>query len=254
MKLRRFRADDLAGTTVRIVGREAFHALHVVRLRKGNHVVLFDGHGREALGVIRSAGKDWFVVDLAECSPSSPAARPGLILAVAPPKGERADWLVEKCAELGTSEMWPLRLRRSAVVPGDAKIARWRRKAVQAAKQAGQAAAMTVEPLRSLAEVLEALPRDTRIWLADPERSRPLLAASLTNLPPGKPRARPDLAFVGPEGGFADDERAAILAAGGQTVRLCDFVLRVETAAVVIASLWATWMAAHPRSDAESAP
>jgi 16S rRNA (uracil1498-N3)-methyltransferase len=248
MRVRRFQVDDLSGPTARLVGQEAVHALRVLRLKVGDAVVLFDGLGNEAQAVIRATARDSLDVEILERSASSPRNAPQLILAVAVPKGERADWLVERCAELGISTIQPLHLERSTVIPSDAKIARWRRKAVQAAKQAGHAATMTIEPLKRLQEALTAIPLGTHIWIAEPGKATPLLSTVLAAISPAKRVGSSDLVFVGPEGGFAAAERTAILAAGAKSVRLCTPILRVETAAVAAAVIWAAWAAQTPPS------
>ncbi len=251
MKPRRFKADDLAGATVQVAGPEAFHALRVLRIRRGDEVVLFDGRGAEALGVVRTNGRGWFEVEVTERRLASPVQGPSLILAVAAPKGERGDWLVEKCAELGVFSLWPLRLERGCVVPGEPKITRWRRKAVQAAKQAALATTMTVEPPKSLAEAVVSIYRGTRLWLADPGRLHPTLPEALQNIPREEATTCRGVVAVGPEGGFSPNERATIMAAGGEAVRICDPILRVETAAVAVASIWAAWAASRRAASSE---
>ena len=70
-----------------------------------------------------------------------------IILAAAIVKGPRMDFVVEKAAELGASELWPLVCARGLVrAPGTERLARWRRLALSAAKQSQSPAAMEVRP------------------------------------------------------------------------------------------------------------
>jgi 16S rRNA (uracil1498-N3)-methyltransferase len=243
MKLRRFKVAELSGPQITVKGDEAIHALRVLRLKAGATVVLFDGTGREVTGVIRGAGHSRFEVEVAERRENAGSGGAALMLAVAAPKGDRADWLVEKCAELGVAALALLRCTRGEVVPGEGKIERWRRKAVQAAKQARLATTMAIEAPRGISEILRDAPPGTRVWCADPDPANSTFAESLRTLASAQATPVGDLVFVGPEGGFTEGEVNAIRQAGGRTVRLCGPILRVETAAVAVACLWAAWVA-----------
>ena len=170
MRLRRFLVDDLSPPLVHLTGRESRHAIQVLRLKVGDSVVLFDGRGLEATGIVREVGRLTMAVEISERRAAPPRTLVSLTLAVATPKGERADWLVEKCAELGVTALWLLETERSQVRPGEGKLERWRRKALQAAKQAGHASIMTVEAHRPFDEVLTSRDR-FRILYGEPRAS-----------------------------------------------------------------------------------
>ena len=241
MRIRRFKVEDLTGPRVRVAGREAAHALRVLRLKIGAEVVLFDGRGHEVTGRLCSIAGGGFEVEVARRHRVDPKGSPALVIAAATPKGSRADWLVEKCAELGVRELWLLRSERGEVDPGEGKLARWRRKGVETAKQTGRALAMGVEPPQTIAEVV-ARATDVRIFYGDPLGAGLTLGEALSDLPvPGALPANV-LIFIGPEGGLTDVERVRIEDAGGQAVRFSDATLRVETAAVAAASIWGAWI------------
>ncbi len=89
---------------------------------------------------------------------------------------------------------------------------------------------------------------------ATPVGDRPLLEV-LTGQPAGQPR--PTGIFLGPEGGFAEDELSALLAGGAEPVDLGPTMLRVETAAVVAAGavvLWASWASSGAGERTEGDP
>ncbi len=169
------------------------------------------------------------------------------MLAVAAPKGGRADWLVEKCAELGVAALWLLRTHRGQVAPGPGKVERWRRKAVEAAKQAGQRRVMGIEPPRTVAEALSAV-EGRCVLYGHPHREKASILQALTELRlqsggqaheagENTPGGESIAIFIGPEGGFTDEECRAIVAAGGVAVSLGASILRVETAAVAAAAI-----------------
>ncbi|MBN2561242.1 MAG: 16S rRNA (uracil(1498)-N(3))-methyltransferase [Phycisphaerae bacterium] len=242
MRARRFKVDDLTGLVVRVGGGEARHGLRVLRVKLGAELVLFDGRGHEVTGRVCSVGRDDFEVEVTQRRDTDPDRLSRLDLAVAAPKGNRGDWLVEKSAELGVSTLWLLRCERGEVLPGTGKLARWRRKAVEAAKQAGRVVTMVIEPPRSIAEVLAVSP-GARVFYGHPSRSGLVLGAALHGAPVAQANGAEVLIFIGPEGGFSGAECSEIERAGGRAVRLSNAVLRVETAAVAAASIWGAWVA-----------
>ena len=159
--------------------------------------------------------------------------RPPLTVAVAPPKGERADWLVEKLGELGIDHLIWVTSERSV---GSAtslrqKSERWRRLVAAAARQSNQTHLTTLDG-----------PWPLEAWLKGHNSSNSAHKLLLTpQAPPlvwpkGPLPAQGLMALVGPEGGFSGQESALAVACGWQPVGLGATVLRVETAAVVAAA------------------
>jgi 16S rRNA (uracil1498-N3)-methyltransferase len=200
------------------------------RLRAGEPIVLFDGAGTEAEARIVSAGgRERLCVELAErrVVPQPPGSC--LTVAVAAAKGSRQIWLAEKLTELGVGAIWGVNFARSAARIGRATIERWRRRAIEAAKQSQQA---------WLPQIL--IKKDLRTIIGQADGFGLRLVGGL-----GRPllpvlreaTARSTLMVVGPEGGLTAPEVAALEAAGFQTVRVGCTTLRVETAAVATASV-----------------
>ncbi|GMV97580.1 MAG: ribosomal RNA small subunit methyltransferase E [Phycisphaerae bacterium] len=236
----RFYVKGLQAGVVRLDEREADHARRSRRLSAGDEVALFDGLGREARGRIASAGRG--AVDVAvESLRLCPRAEPALTLAAALPKGPRQDFLVEKCAELGVAGIVPLVTRRSVSNASGHRLDRWRRTAIEAAKQSGQAWIPDLATPELLDEAVRRIRVHDRAWVAMPGGSWPEV-----------PDCGTLLAFVGPEGGWADDEIALLLEHGCAGVSLGPNVLRIETAAIALAALVhaarkpARWEEANP--------
>jgi len=250
MQPRRFRVSDVDTPVIPITGAEARHALRVLRLCVGDRVVLFDGDGQEVDGKIRSVAADSLAAEA--IGPVRRVLRPGrsLTLAVATPKGQRADWLVEKCAELGVRALWLLQTERGVVNPGDGKIARWRRKAAAAAKQAGQARVMAIEPPRPIQALITAVKTGVVILYGEPDPQAPPLIDVLNEPARSSTEAGEWLIFIGPEGGFTNEEREQFSEHGGRPVRLARSTLRIETAAIAAAAVWA----ALPDGPSRDAP
>ena len=246
MRRRRFKVSDICGSVITVTGAEANHALRVLRLRVGDLVTLFDGADREVDGRILAESPGGFEVEVT--GGIHPRARPlsRFSLAVATPKGPRSDWLVEKCAELGVRVLYPIQTARGAVLPGEGRLERWRRKAVEAAKQSGQAHVMSIESPRSIEAICGTKDTPVSIFYGDSGAGSPSLSSVLLDMQESSEGAGDILILVGPEGGFTDDESRQIAELGGVPVRLSSSVLRVETAAVAAASVWASWAVGMP--------
>ena len=188
------------------------HLRRVLRLRDGAVVTATDGRGRWR--VCRLAG-DGLAAD-GDVVHVPPADSPRTI-AVAAPKGDRLDWLVQKCTEVGVD--------RLVVVVAERSVVRWD----------GERAARHLERLRRTAA--EAAMQSRRVWLPEvvgPVPAVELLAAAVAAEPGGRPLAPGDATVaIGPEGGWSPTE----LALAADRVSLGPHVLRVETAAVVAAAL-----------------
>lgn len=224
---RRVFCPSLCPGPLRLDPAEAHHLRDVLRVTVGDTVELFDAAGRTSQAKIESSDADGVTVRVETIrEPSATAAE--VIIASAVPKADRADWLVEKLSELGVSRWLPLRTARSVVHPaGEAKFERWRRIAVEAAKQSRRVGVMEIATLVDV----ESLPFDNvdPIVLSTREGCRPLATIETT--------ASRRLLLIGPEGGWTDDEVTSLVARGAREASLTATVLRIETAAVVAAAV-----------------
>jgi 16S rRNA (uracil1498-N3)-methyltransferase len=204
----------------------------VLRLPQGETVELFDDRGSTAAGLLVFEGARGARVRVGEIT--SPRATHGWIVASAVPKGERADWMVEKLSELGTRSFIPLIAARSVVVPeGKNKLERWARIATESAKQSRREGVMRIETPTPLMDALQPV-RDgaTGICLSTANGATPVFSAVQ--------HIRPDrdlVLFIGPEGGWTDAELSELDRAGAIKVQLTSTVLRVETAAVAASAI-----------------
>ena len=230
---------------------EAHHALHVLRLRAGAAVELFDGRGQRAEGHIADVARRRVAVAVERAwTESRPApGAPGLVhLAFAVPKGSRADWLVEKATELGLASLRPTIFERSVAGKeplSAAKRERWLGHCAAAAKQAQVNWLPAIEDAAPIGDVLTRA-SGALILVGDTTAdAMPVLEAMAR-------RADEEiLLVVGPEGGLAEGERTLLRAAGAVAVRLGRSVLRIETAAVALAAaVIASAEGAAPRNGA----
>jgi 16S rRNA (uracil1498-N3)-methyltransferase len=207
----------------------------VLRLRAGDAVTAFDDTGAIGAAIVTSATAENVTIRIDKIVEAAESTFEWTI-AAAVPKGQRADWMVEKLAELGTQSLIPLSAARSVSIPGGKeKPARWERLAAEASRQSGRAGVMRIEPVLTVAEIVEKVRGKTTWCLSTEPDSEPLL--ELTNRPPPKSLVM----LVGPEGGWTDDEIALFRSCGIKSVKLAGTILRVETAAVAAAAVIAAW-------------
>ena len=219
--------SPLAPGAVAIHGAEAHHLATVCRLRPGDAVCLFNGDGHEYPALVRSISRRAATLEvLASAAPARELAI-RLQIAAPLPKGDRAQFLLEKLTELGVTSFVPLRTRRSVVHPRETKLERLQRYVIEASKQCGRNVLLRVEPLSDWESYCKQGNLPAARILAHP-------GGSCRSLPRGQ-----DLALaVGPEGGFTQEEIDRARQVGWQTIGLGPRTLRVETAALVLAA-WA---------------
>ena len=221
-----------AGEVV-ITGPDAHHMTGVRRFAAGDRVTLFCGDGHEYEAEIVGVGKK--AVTLAVLGVSAVDREPPfpVVVASALPKGDRADYLVEKLVEVGATRFIPLATARSVVVPKDAKTGKLERAVIEASKQCGRNRLMMVDPPTTWAGLLAPTDLPAARFVLHTADAVPASTIPRQELTAGVVFA------VGPEGGFAPEEVAAAVAAGWRAIGFGPRVLRVETAAVVAAA-WAT--------------
>lgn len=209
----------------------AHHARTVLRLRVGDPVRLFDGRGREVSAELRAVSAREVRARMGTAVTARPESPLWLALALAPLKGDRFEWALQKAVELGVTELHPVLTARtdSAARPAlrGARHERWQRVIAGACEQSGRACVPALAPACTLDELLRRPFEGTRLLFC--ERPGQTALASL-------PRATRVLALVGPEGGWEDAELQAARDAGFVCVGLGPRVLRAETAAIAAAA------------------
>ncbi len=217
------------GEVVEVSGDEAHHAVAVRRLRAGEQVVLTDGLGTSVTGPVVSTGKRVFGVRVAE-SRLDPRPEPAITVVQALPKGDRGELAVEVLTEVGVDRIVPWAASRSvAVWKGERAAkshAKWQATAREAAKQSRRSWLPTVAPLASTADLVSLVEEADQAVVLHEDATAALSAVDV-------PASGRIVVVVGPEGGIAPDELAALAEAGAQGVRLGAEVLRTSTAGVV---------------------
>ncbi|MBT3200332.1 MAG: 16S rRNA (uracil(1498)-N(3))-methyltransferase [Phycisphaerales bacterium] len=228
---RRFFISDLSGDEVSPAPGEMHHALHVLRLKDGQQVELFDGTGAVAIGIITHVDRRNVVMKVTErqtCTPHWPR----ITLAFAAPKGKRMDWLAEKTTELGVASLQRVIFDRSPPASksaSDMKSDKLMGHCISAAKQCGLNFLPQLPEPVGLAEIIGSNDSTLRI-LGDmsPE------ALSLPEVLSSNDSQAEITLLIGPEGGLTDRERSDATAGGFIPARLGGTILRTETASIAM--------------------
>ncbi len=223
------------GSRLRLSPEDGHYVARVCRARAGELLEATDGRG--ALASLRLVEARGGVVVEVESVRRWGRGRRAWVLCGAP-EGERADWLVEKLAELGVERLVLVDFAVRAWKRAEARRTRWGRLAIAALRQSRRLHLMEIEGPRSFERAVKELPPESTRWLAD-ESGR---AAA-----PPSPGSVPAVGLIGPSAGLLAAERATALEQGFQPLWLADARLRTETAAVA----WTAWWSAHEDPPAE---
>lgn len=219
-----------AGAEFVLDGPEGRHAVSVKRLNPGEAVVLADGRGRWAEGVVKAAeGKDRLVVSVSGAfEEAEPAVRITVVQAL--PKGDRGELAVETMTETGVDAIVPWQASRCITQwrgdRGAKSLAKWRATAREAGKQSRRVRFPEVAEALSTKQVAALLAGADLAMVLHEDRDTPSEALASAALP----TAGSVVLVVGPEGGVSPDELAAFAAAGAHPYRLGRSVLRTSTA------------------------
>jgi len=239
MSRRRFFAPPEAFNKQSIIltGDEAKHLRNVLRLKVGDEVYVFDGAGKEFKCTVVGMRRD--EVELGNCEEIEPPYSESPLsfsLAVALLKGEKFDLVVQKATELGVTKVIPVTTRFADIHLRDSsdaekRVSRWRRIALEAAKQCGRARVPDIATPISFESMILDNEQSLRLFFS--ERDGDGLESSTRATGP----ITSVVTLVGSEGGWSDEEIDKAKAAGWQIVTLGGRILRAETAAIAVSVL-----------------
>ena len=231
--------ESWAEGRVAITGSDAHHIAQVLRLKRGDVVAVADGTGRVGRLKIERVGGEAVEGIVVEETESAAQVGPPITLAQGLVKGRKFEQVIQKAVELGVSRVVPLSTARTVVrLKGDRaeeRLERWRRIAMEAAKQCRRPQVPDIAPLATVEEFLAGLPPPTAgelrllLWEEASEPLREVLARS------GKPSSV--VCLVGPEGGFEQNEASEATEAGFTPASLGARILRAETATVALLAI-----------------
>jgi len=226
---------DVIGPEFVLDGPEGRHAVSVKRLRPGEDVVLTDGRGRWAEGVVKAAeGKDRLVVTDLEPVHEEPPQSPRITVVQALPKGDRGELAVETMTEVGVDAIVPWAASRCITQwkgeRGVKALGKWRATAREAGKQSRRVRFPEVADAATTRQVASLLAEADFAAILHESGDEPLATVEL-------PTEGEIVLVVGPEGGVSPEELALFEEAGVRAFRLGRSVLRTSTAGTAAAAL-----------------
>ena len=220
------------GARIALDQSQANYLLNVLRRRPGDVVLVFNGRDGEWRATLASEGRRRAALEVGEQTRAQPT--PGdLDYLFAPLKHARLDYMVQKAVEMGATRLQPVLTQHTQAQR--VNIERMRANAVEAAEQCGILTLPDIAEPVGLADAIAALEPSRLLVFCDEEADvqDPVAALAAARPPDGKLAV-----LIGPEGGFTQDERAALLTLP-RVVRLAlgPRILRADTAAVAALAL-----------------
>jgi 16S rRNA (uracil1498-N3)-methyltransferase len=237
MTRRRWIADTWTDTTASLTGEQAQHLARVLRAQPGQ---IFDvvSNGFLHRAEILRVDENEVVFELHEELEADAALPVHLLMAVF--KFDHMEWGIEKATELGAARITPVIARRTEKHLAQAaakRVERWRRIALEAAKQSRRSDLLQVDDPLTLKAALPQVSATKKLLLAETEQEHSLRAA----LAGAAADASVALA-IGPEGGWTVEEMQLFSDNGWQHVTLGPRILRAETAAIAGLSVCGAWL------------
>lgn len=216
--------------------QSAHYLLNVLRRKVGDEVIVFDGNGGEFLGRIHTLNRKTARLELLEFKADDRASASNIHMAFAALRGDRMDYALQKCCELGVSELTPLLSQRSEFKLNKDKIAKrmqhWQGVLRSACEQCGLNLVPHIYPPVKLSDWLPGIPAESNKLLLHPGGEQLSVESLLSNK-----QSNDWLVASGPEGGFDDKECAQFEASGFVPCQFGPRILRAETAPVALLSV-----------------
>ncbi len=229
--------EAVGETTIRITGGDVNHIKNVLRMKPGDEIIISDGQGREYRCMIAKITEE-VLADIHETKKTESELGVRLLLFQGLPKKDKMELIIQKAVELGVSEIIPVITRRTVVQLTDKKeekrLERWQSIAEAAAKQCGRGVVPRVaipvkftEALKQAASLEEILiPFELAEGMEETrQRIKELHGKKSVGI------------FIGPEGGFEQDEITEAVTFGAHPITLGRRILRTETAGLCILSV-----------------
>jgi 16S rRNA (uracil1498-N3)-methyltransferase len=217
------------GVNVTLERGQAHYLATVLRLKSGSHILVFNGRDGEWSATLAVAKRAAILTLGPKTREQTPPT--DLHYLFAPLKAARLDYMVQKAVEMGVSLLQPALTRHSQVTRLNTE--RMRANAIEAAEQCGILSVPAVMPPLSLSRLLAERDPARRLVFCDEDAEVTNPVAALSGLP-----RSPLAVLIGPEGGFAEDERATLLKLPNVIrISLGPRILRADTAAVAALTL-----------------
>lgn len=225
--------------SVTITGSDVNHIKNVLRMKIGEEIAVSNGQdGKEYRCGIREYTEDAVLCELRFIKEDGVELPSKIYLFQGLPKADKMELIIQKAVELGVYQVIPVAMKRCVVKLDDkkaaSKIARWQGIAEAAAKQSKRGIIPQITQVMTFAQAME-YSRNAQVRLVAYELAEGMEETRkiIEQIQPGQ-----DIAiFIGPEGGFDEDEIRKAMEDGMQPVTLGKRILRTETAGMTVLSI-----------------
>lgn len=225
--MRRFKIDKVRNGEAYLRGQEARHALKVLRLKKGDEIIVFDGEGKEYLAVISAASPTSVKLKiLEETNVNRDSPLDSTLYMGITNKVQKLELAIQKTTELGVKRIVPVICRRSSTAQliknWEGKLRRWREIAVNASKQCGRTVIPEISKPMKIEEIEDSSDLSFVLWEKGGKSFKDYQSYSASSVS----------FLVGPEGGLEKEEIELLKERGFKPIYLGKRILRAETAAI----------------------
>ena len=224
--------------TIRILGSDVNHIKNVLRMKTGEEILISSGDDLEYACYIEELGDKEVLAHVMYVQEAGYELSSRIYLFQGLPKGDKMELIIQKAVELGAFSVIPVETKR-CVVKLDAKkaakkVVRWQQIAESAAKQSKRMLIPEIHEVMTYKQALEfAKQLDVKLIPYELAKGMKETREILSEIKPGQSVG----IFIGPEGGFEEEEVAKALEAGAHAITLGRRILRTETAGLAILSV-----------------
>ena len=235
--------EQIGQDTITITGSDVNHIKNVIRLKPGNEIRVSNREDKDYICEITDISNEEVVAKIIDVDLAGTELKTKVYLFQGLPKGDKMETVIQKNVELGVYEIIPVAMKRSIVKldakKAEAKVKRWNGISESAAKQSKRMIIPNVTKVMTYKEAIECA-KELDICLVPYENAKDMthtreIIESIKN------ESKVGI-FIGPEGGFEEDEIESAIALGMETITLGKRILRTETAGMAIMAVIAYMM------------
>lgn len=223
---------------IHITGGDVNHIKNVLRMEKGEELWISGGEEKEYFCIIEEISENEILCHIQYAQIPSYELPGKIVLFQCLPKGDKMEWIIQKAVELGVSEIVPVASKRCVVrldeKKAEKKVQRWQQIAEGAAKQSKR---MKIPRIHSVIRFQDALilweNLDVKLFPYELAEGMAKTREAFAKIQRGNTIG----VFIGPEGGFEEEEADAALSKGAQVITLGKRILRTETAGLAVLSV-----------------
>ena len=228
--------ENIKDNNIIITGEDVKHISTVLRAKLGDVLEVCNGCSEDFECKIKEISKEQIELEIVSKKPCYAEPKAKITLFQGLPKADKMELIIQKCVEIGIDKIVPVATERSVVKLNDKekikKVERWQKISLSAAKQSGRGIIPKIEDVISYNEAIKVAKTMQKAIIFYENEAKRELKEILKNI-----KDEEIGIFIGPEGGFANEEINKAKTEGLETASLGERVLRTETAAVVATAI-----------------